>query len=83
MKKLLISLAILVFGGVSCNSAITEKNLKYPRAMRSSTPIERFIGDMPFSIYVFQVDGHEYISDNRGGLIHKVNCGGDHPLTPR
>jgi len=78
MKKLLISISILVLSGISCNSTLGPKKPRYPQQTKSYMPVEKFIGDMGGYVYVFEVDGHEYISTSPGGLLHKVNCGGKH-----
>jgi hypothetical protein len=74
MKKLLMFLAI-VFMLTACESKsgkLSHEHMKVKTESRIKEIESKYIGNVSYTI--LEVDGHLYLSQFRGGIIHLESC---------
>ena len=75
MKKLLVFVTFFIFILFSCmNSENKNKDQNVETAVKLPQRIHVIEGNS-FTLYrLIEVDGHEYLSANDGGIVHLESC---------
>ena len=73
MKVIFLSLFCILFIGLSGCKAEFHPVMKISSETIAKNIIVQRLPNYQY-LYLFEIDGHEYIGIDRGGIIHKVDC---------